>query len=96
MRSRMNTRSSRLTVTFSHPFVLAGYADELPAGAYEVIVEEELIQGLSLVAYRTAATYLLVHGKGCRAGRTELRLITQNDLETAQSRASGFDTKQKP
>lgn len=93
MRTRMNTRSSRLTVTFSHPFSLAGYEDELPAGAYEVIVEEELIQGLSFVAYRTAATYLLVHGRGGRACRTELRLITQNDLETAQSRDSGFDTK---
>lgn len=96
MRTRMNTRSSRLTVTFSHPFVLAGYADELPAGAYEVIVEEKLIQGHSFVASRTAATYLLVHGRGGRAGRTELRLTTQNDLEIAQSRASGFDTKHQP
>ncbi|UWQ85148.1 hypothetical protein K3726_08065 [Leisingera caerulea] len=95
MRTWMNTRSSRLTVTFSHPFVLAGYADELPARACEVIVEEELIQGLSFVAYRTAATYLLVLGRGGQAGRTELRMITQSDLETAQSRASGFDTKQQ-
>ena len=91
----MNTRSSRLTVTFSHPFVLAGYADELPARACEAIVEEELIQGLSFVAYRTAATYLPVQGRGGQAGRTELRMITQSDLETAQSRASGFDTKQQ-
>lgn len=92
----MNTRSSRLMVTFSHPFSLEGYPGELPAGAYEVIVEEELLQGLSFVVYRTAAIYLLVHGRGGQAGRTELRLITQNDLETAQSRASGLDTKQQP
>ncbi|WP_264210711.1 hypothetical protein [Leisingera thetidis] len=91
----MNTRSSRLMVTFSHPFSLAGYADELPAGEYEVIVEEELIQGLSFEAYRTTATYLMVHGRGGRAGRTELRLITQKDLEMALNRDSGFDTKQQ-
>ncbi|AUQ51401.1 hypothetical protein PhaeoP83_03162 [Phaeobacter inhibens] len=92
MRNRMNTRSSRLMVTFSHPFALAGYADELPAGGYEVIVEEELIQGLSFEAYRTTATYLLVHGRGGRSGRTELRLITQKDLETALNRDSEFHT----
>lgn len=83
MRNRMNTRSSRLMVTFSHPFALVGYADELPAGGYEVIVEEELIQGLSFEAYRTTATYLLVHGRGGRAGRTELRLITQKEIGRA-------------
>ncbi|MDC0657911.1 hypothetical protein N6L27_07895 [Leisingera sp. SS27] len=92
----MNTRSSRLMVTYAHPFSLAGYPGELPAGAYEVIVEEELPQGLSFVAYRTAAIYLLIHGRGGQAGRTELRMITQNDLEAAQSRASGFDRKQQP
>ncbi|UWQ79048.1 hypothetical protein K3725_17340 [Leisingera sp. S132] len=92
----MDTRSSRLMVTYSHPFSLAGYPDKLPAGAYEIIVEEELLQGLSFVAYRTAAIYLLIHGRGGQAGRTELRMITQSDLETAQSRASGFDRKQQP
>lgn len=96
MRARMSTRPSRLTATFSHPSVLAGYADELPAGPYEVIVQEELLQGISFVAYRTAATYLLVHGKGGRAGRTGLRLFPRNDLKTAQSRTGGFDTKQQP
>ncbi len=93
MRARMNTRSSRLMVTFSHPFALAGYADELPAGEYEVIVEEELIGELSFEAYRTTATYLIVHGRGRRVGRTELRLITQQDLKMALNRDHRFDTK---
>ncbi|MGR3622413.1 hypothetical protein [Pseudophaeobacter sp.] len=82
----MNMRSSRLMVTFANPFALAGYPGELLPGDYEVVVEEELLQGLSFEAYRRVATYMLVHGRRGRVGRTELRLITQNDLDEALSR----------
>ena len=82
----MNMRSSRSTVTFSNAFALPGYLGELPAGDYEVLVEEELLQGLSFDVYRRTATYLLVHGKGARAGRSELRMTTDDDLKAALSR----------
>lgn len=68
-------RSSRSIVTFSKAFVLPSYTDELPAGEYEVVVEEELLHGLSFEAYRRTATYLTVHGTGSRAGRIEMRPI---------------------
>jgi hypothetical protein len=35
-------------VTFSKPFVLNGRDGELPAGQYEILVEEELLHGLSV------------------------------------------------
>ena len=89
----MNTRSSRLMVTFSHPFSLEGYPGELPAGAYEVIVEEELLQGLSFEAYRRTATYLTVRGRGGHAERTELRAISDSDLKEALSRDRGATEK---
>ena len=54
----MTMRSTRSTVTFSSPFTLSGYPGDLPAGDYEVLVEEELLQGLSFEAYRRTATYL--------------------------------------
>lgn len=82
----MNMRSSRSTVTFSNAFTLSGYTGELPAGDYEILVEEELLQGLSFEAYRRRATYMLVHGEGGRGGRTEMRAITESDLEKALSR----------
>lgn len=62
----MSMRSSRSTVTFSNPFTLPGYPGDLPAGDYEVLVEEELLQGLSFEAYRRTATYLTVRGRGMR------------------------------
>ncbi|MDU8912276.1 hypothetical protein [Aestuariicoccus sp. MJ-SS9] len=82
----MNMRSTRSTVTFSNPFTLPGYPGELPAGDYEVLVEEELLQGLSFEAYRRTATYLTVRGKGTRARRSELRATTESDLKEALRR----------
>jgi hypothetical protein len=82
----MNMRSTRSTVTFSNPFTLSGYPGDLPAGDYEVLVEEELLQGLSFEAYRRTATYLTVRGRGRHAGRSELRAISDNDLKEALCR----------
>ena len=82
----MNMRSTRSTVTFSNPFALPGYPGNLPPGDYEVLVEEELLQGLSFEAYRRTATYLTVRGRGGHAGRTELRAISDSDLKEALSR----------
>ena len=56
----MTVRSTRSTVTFSNPFTLPGYAGDLPAGEYEGLAEEELLQGLSFEACRQTATYLTV------------------------------------
>jgi hypothetical protein len=79
----MATRSTSSTVHFLRPFTLTGYTDELPPGEYEVLVEEELLEGLSFAAYRRTATYLTVRGRGRMAGRAELRPINETDLETA-------------
>ncbi|MFC3085024.1 hypothetical protein [Tabrizicola soli] len=89
----MNMRSTRSTVTFSNPFTLPGYPDNLPAGDYEVLVEEELLQGLSFEAYRRTATYLTVRGRGSLAGHTELLAISDNDLKGALRRDRGATEK---
>ncbi len=82
----MNMRSTRSTLTFSNPFTLSGYPGDFPSGDYEVLVEEELLQGLNFKAYRRTATYLTVSGKRVRAGRSELRATTESDLKEALSR----------
>lgn len=80
----MTSRTTTSTVTFTYPFSLAGYPEELPAGDYEIIVDEDLLQSLSFAAYRRTATHLLIKGrKG--AGRTEMRPIFPKDLEKALS-----------
>ncbi len=80
----MISRTTTSVMTFVHPFILAGYTDELPAGDYEVIVDEELIQSLSFAAYRRTATHIMILGqKG--SGRTEMRPVAPKDLELAAS-----------
>jgi hypothetical protein len=56
----MTTRSRRETVTFQHPFRIKGIDRSLPAGAYKVITNEEMIEGLSFAAYRRVPTMIVV------------------------------------
>ncbi|MCH2163415.1 MAG: hypothetical protein MK098_02000 [Marinovum sp.] len=79
----MLTRSTRSTTTFSHDFMIGDSQQELPPGSYEILVQEELMQGLSFEAYRRTATYLIVRGRGREAGQTMMKIITKEELEHA-------------
>jgi hypothetical protein len=56
-------RTTRESITFDHPFSLTAVDKLQPAGTYAVDVDEELIEGLSFLAYRRVATtiYLPLH-----------------------------------
>ena len=53
-------RLTTLTVTYADPFRLSGFDGELPAGHYQLLIEEELLQGISFEAYRRTGAYLSV------------------------------------
>lgn len=82
-------RQTRSIVIFPQSFTLSGYPDALPAGSYEILVEEELLEGISFLAYRRTATWLMVQGTGAMAGRSEQRPITETDLAPALAGADG-------
>lgn len=82
----MTTRSRRETVSFKHPFRLAGIDRELPGGDYEVVSDEELIEGLSFASYRRTATFILVPGAAPRLSSMEMLAIAAADLAEAQRR----------
>jgi hypothetical protein len=63
----MTIRSRRETITFKHPFRIKGIDRLLPAGGYEVITDEEMIEGLSFAAFRRVAT--IDHGAGDSAAQ---------------------------
>jgi hypothetical protein len=79
----MTTRSRRETVTFRHPFRIRGIDRELPAGAYEVITDEEMIEGLSFASFRRVATMIMVPAAAGNA-TTEMVSIGSIDLSDAQ------------
>lgn len=89
----MNIRSSTKHVTFAHPFTLPGYADLLPAGDYDIHIEEELLQGLSFEAYRRTSTHMMVTAQ---AGRVEMCPVTEKDLEAAISRDLAHSSRGMP
>ena len=79
----MTIRSRRETVTFRHPFHIRGIARELPAGPYEVVTDEEMIDGLSFAVWRRVATMITVPSEAVR-GATEVRSIGSGDRADAQ------------
>jgi hypothetical protein len=78
-------RTTRKTVTFSNPFSLEGVGRMLPAGSYEVITDEELIEGLSFPVYRRVATMMLVPGQS-RQASVEMLSLDPHDLAAAIDR----------
>ena len=55
----MLTRTHRKTAIFNGPFLLEDIGRPLPAGSYEIVTDEELIEGLSFPVYRRIATMML-------------------------------------
>ena len=80
----MTIRSRRETVTFKHPFQIRGIDRLLPAGAYEVITDEEMIEGLSFPSFRRVATMIMVPAAGSRGSTIEMVSIGSVDLSDAQ------------
>jgi hypothetical protein len=80
----MTTRSRREIVTFRHPFQIRGVDRLLPAGAYEVVTDEEMIEGLSFASFRRVATMIMVPAAASRGATMEMISIGSVDLSDAQ------------
>ena len=77
-------RTSRETVVFDHPFRLSGLDEEQPAGAYTVVTDEDLIEGLSFLAYRRVATTInlpLPHGG---SGSTQAVTVDPREIDSVR------------
>jgi hypothetical protein len=79
-------RTTRESITFDRPFSLSAVDEVQPAGTYTVEIDEELIEGMSFLAYRRVATTLylpILHGgKGSMQAVTvdPRELVTAHDL----------------
>ncbi|CAN5375534.1 hypothetical protein BH10PSE11_BH10PSE11_21300 [soil metagenome] len=82
----MMTRSRRETITFKHPARIKGIERLLPAGAYEVVTDEEMIEGLSFPSFRRVATMIMVPGAPPHHHAMEMIAIGSVDLADAQHR----------
>ena len=80
----MTTRSRREVITFRHPFRIKGIDRVLPSGAYDVITDEEMIEGLSFAVFRRVATMIMVPAAAPRGSTMEMISIGSVDLSDAQ------------
>lgn len=78
----MTIRTSSKTVTFCRSFRIDGVDRLLPPAGYQVVMEEELIEGLSFLAYRRVSTAMIVPGES--GSTVEMVTIDPLDLQTAQ------------
>jgi len=80
----MSIRTTRKIVKFSGPFTMEGVGRVLPAGNYEVVTDEELIEGLSFPVYRRVATMMLAPTQTSHS--IEMLTINPRDLAAAVER----------
>ena len=75
-------RSRRETLVFKYPFRIASIERLLPAGSYEVITDEELMEGSSMPSYRSIATRMMMPAPP-RNSVVEMVEIKPTDLSAA-------------
>jgi hypothetical protein len=82
----MTTRTTRKTITFRQSFVLSGIDGTQAPGAYAVDTDEEIIDSLSILAYRRIATFIQVQ----KDGDTQVFPIDPVELDAALMKDGGL------
>jgi hypothetical protein len=89
----MATRTRRETVVFGSPFLLKDIGRTLPAGDYEVLTDEELIEGLSFPVYRRVSTMMMVPAPPPRTSSTEMLTVDPRELRLALDRDAAMSLR---
>jgi hypothetical protein len=79
----VTTRTQRRTVEFRRAFLLKGMI--LPPGKYDIVSDEELIEGLSFPVFRRVSTIIFVPA-AAQASAVEMVAVDPRDLQAAQDR----------
>ena len=84
----MIARTQRRTVEFRRAFMLKGVDRILPAGKYDIVSDEELIEGVSFPVYRRVSTFMFVPSVS-QVSAVEMVAVDPRDLQAAQDRDAG-------
>jgi len=80
----LTIRTTRTTVSFSSPFTLQDPEGIQPAGEYVVLIDDELIEELSWIAYRRVATLFQTPAVSASKQRpTQSFAISETELDAA-------------
>lgn len=82
----MPIRTTQKTMIFHHPFLMKYFDQALSAGTYEVVTEEEQLEGLTFLAYRRLQTYIYRQSPPPKTGMAPTYVVDPDDLAAAFAR----------
>jgi hypothetical protein len=82
----MPTRTVKSSATFRHPFTLKGMEEELPAGDYNLEIDEELLEEPSFPVFRRTRILLHLQKNKIRPNVTETVWVNPTDFDAALAR----------
>jgi len=82
----MTVRTHYTTVTFRRPFRLGDFDEVLPAGAYSLETDEELLEGISFPAYQRILTLMHLHPEPGHPGVERFLKVDPKELDEALAR----------
>ena len=77
-------RTTREAVNFDRPFSIASVDGMIPAGTYAVDIDEDLIEGISFLAYRRVATIIYLPLVPGRPGSLQAVRIDPGELDAGR------------
>jgi hypothetical protein len=77
-------RTTREVVAFERPFSLSAIDAVQPAGMYTVEIDEDLIEGVSFLAYRRIATTIYLPLRDGGPGSVQAVRVDPRELEAAR------------
>ena len=80
----MTRRTRQSIFRFPAPFAVSDIEEMQPPGDYAVEEDDELIEGLSWLAYRRVATFILLPALGKRRGTTRAVRIEPGEIAGAE------------
>ena len=86
-----SVRSSERSLTFRRAFSLSAVDGPLPAGTYQVITEEERLEGLSFAAWQRTSTLLFLPARALPGRAREIVPIDPHELDAALA-ADGLES----
>ncbi|MET3662976.1 hypothetical protein [Aquamicrobium ahrensii] len=79
----MTTRTTQTVIRFSSPFLLPGFDALQPAGEYRVDYDEELIDGVSRLAWRRVGAFIHLPAISMQLPTQQMAPINPADLDAA-------------
>ena len=79
----MKERTTYSEITFENSFSISGLVVPLEAGTYRLVVDEELVEGLSFCSYQPVATHLEIPAISAQTVKRQFLQVSAAEIEEA-------------